>query len=606
MKKKYDFYVGRKYAIILSFCTVFILIAIKLFSIQILNQEYKLSAQNNVIRKMIRHPERGWIYDRNNNLLVSNQRAHDIMIVPYQLNKQLDTLLFCNIFEISKEAFIEKVKKCKKYSQYRPSVFFKNISKKKFADIQEKLHLFQGFYAQPTYIRSYHTKSGGNVFGYIGQVSNKQIRNNNYYSSGDLIGVTGIERSYEQILRGEKGVERIIVDVYGKYQGPFNEGKNDTLPIKGTDIVLGLDIKLQEYAELLMTNKRGSVVAIEPNTGEILCMISSPSYDPSLFIGEDRNKNYRDLFLDPNKPLYDRSTSALYPPGSIFKLINALIGLQENNITSGTLFQCNEGWNFKSILHIGCHPHKSPLNLRQSIAQSCNAYFCSTFQRIISSKNNSALGIDTWAEYTKSFGLGQTFESDFANNKKGLIPNSNYYNKIYGRKRWGASTCISLGIGQDALLMTPIQMANIAVIMANSGYYTTPHLIRNKKDSLSPILFKTNYCEIESKYFKPVVYGMETAIEGQYGTAKIGKLPNLKFCGKTGTAENPHGDDHSIFIAFAPKKNPQIAIAVYVENGGWGSDVAVPIGSLCIDKYINDTISNRRLEQKMINLKIKY
>ncbi|MAQ47501.1 MAG: penicillin-binding protein 2 [Flavobacteriales bacterium] len=606
MKRKYDFYVGRKHAILISFCIIFLLIISKLFSIQILNKEYKLSAENNVIRKIIQYPERGWIYDRNQNLLVSNQRAHDIMIVPYQLNPKLDTVLFCNIFDITKEQFVQKLKKVKKYSHYKPSIFLKDISKKKFADIQEKLHLFQGFYAQPKYIRYYHTESGGNIFGYISQVSNEQIKQDRYYISGDLIGVTGLEKSYEKILRGTKGVERKVVDVYGKYQGPFNERNNDTLPIKGKDIVLGLDIQLQEYAELLMKNKRGSVVAIEPNTGEVLCMVSSPSYNPSLFVGEQRNKNYRDLFLDPNKPLYDRSTSALYPPGSIFKLINALIGLQEKNITSGTLFKCNKGWNFKSILHIGCHPHKSPLNLRQSIAQSCNAYFCSTFQKIISSKKNAALGIDNWAKYTKSFGLGQTFDSDLANNKKGLIPNSDYYNKIYGKKRWGASTCISLGIGQDALLMTPVQMANVAVIMANYGYYKTPHLIKNIEEGLQPILFEKNYCKIESKHFKPVVYGMETAIEGAHGTAKIAKLNNLKICGKTGTAENPHGDDHSIFIAFAPKKNPQIAIAVYVENGGWGSDVAVPIGSLCIEKYINDTISNISLEKKMINLKIKY
>ncbi len=606
MKKKYDFYVGRKFAILISFCAVFILIIGKLFSIQILNKEYKISAQNNVIRKIIQYPERGWIYDRNGNLLVSNQRAHDIMVVPYQLSKKIDTLLFCKIFAISKEEFIKKIKKAKRYSFYKPSVFLKNISKQKFADIQEKLHLLQGFYPQPKYVRSYHSKSGGNIFGYIGQVSNNQIKTNKYYKSGDLIGITGIEKSYEKILRGEKGVERKIVDVYGKYKGAYNDGLNDTLPVKGEDIKLGLDIQLQEYADLLMTNKRGSVVAIEPQTGEILCMVSSPSYNPSLFVGKKRDKNYRNLFLDPNKPLYDRSTSALYPPGSIFKLINAIIAIQENDITAGSLFKCKEGWNFKSILHVGCHPHKSPLNLRQAIAQSCNAYFCSTFQKIISNKNSPAIGLDNWAEYTKSFGLGQTFDSDLTNTKKGHVPNSNYYNKIYGKKRWGASTCISLAIGQDALLMTPIQMANFAAIMANSGYYRTPHHMRKKLESTNLISLDKNYCLIESKHFKPVIYGMETAVEGKYGTAKIGKLNNVKICGKTGTAENPHGEDHSIFIAFAPKENPKIAIAVYVEHGGWGSDVAVPIGSLCIDKYINNKITNIHLEEKMINLKIKY
>lgn len=604
--EKYNFFESRQYPVITLILITCCLLIIKLFSVQIINTEYKLSADNNVIRKIIQYPERGWMYDRNGTLLVSNQRAHDIMVVPYQLPKNIDTVLLCDIFNITEKKMAKRLEKARKNSKYKPYPFIQGLSKKDFADIQEKLYLLQGFYAQPKYVRTYNTKSAGNIFGYISQISNKELIKNPNYDRQDLIGVSGLEKVYEQTLRGEKGVERKIVDVYGKYQGAFNNGNNDTLAKKGTDLILGIDIVLQEYAEKLMQNKKGSIVAIEPKSGEILCLVSSPSFDPALFVGNQRSINYRNLFIDPSKPLYNRATSALYPPGSIFKPINALIALQEKKINSGTLFQCNSGWNFKNILNIGCHTHDSPLNLRQSIAQSCNAYFCSTFQKIISIGDNPADGLDQWSKHVKSFGLGQLFNSDLHDEKKGLIPNSKYYNKLYGEKRWGASTCISLGIGQDALLMSPVQMANIAAIIANRGYYKNPHLVKNtNQDSINQVFFPKHKCSIDSIYFKPVIYGMQTAIEGKHGTAQKAKIDNLTICGKTGTAENPHGDDHSIFIAFAPKKNPQIAIAVYVENGGWGSDMAAPIGSLCIEQYIERNISRTNLETKMINKMIQ-
>ena len=393
------------------------------------------------------------------------------------------------------------------------------------------------------------------------------------------------------------------------YQSTFEEFKYDTLPKIGDYIILTLDIKLQEYAEKIMKNKRGSIVAIEPNTGEILCLVSSPNYDPSLFLGDQRSTSFTNLYLNPAKPLWDRSTSALYPPGSIFKLINALIGLQENEINPGTLFRCNKGWNYKSILHIGCHKHDSPLNLRQSIAQSCNAYFCSTFQKIIATKENSANGLDNWHQHVKSFGLNQFMNTDLHDEKIGFIPNSEYYNEKYGKRRWGSSTCISLGIGQDAILMTPIQMANLAVIVSNQGYYKTPHIVKKthqSSDEMNLEFFKKKYCSIDSIYFKPVIYGMQTAVEGKYGTAKKAKLKGMKICGKTGTAQNPHGDDHSIFIGFSPRENPQIAIAVYVENGGWGSELAAPMGSLCIEQYRTGKITRISLEKEMIHKNIKY
>ncbi len=607
--KHYDFYSHRIYSIIGLICICFLCILIKLFSIQIIDKSYKLSAENNVIRKIINYPERGWVYDRNNTLLIANEKAHDIMVVPYQLI-DIDTLLFCEIFNISTIDFEKKIKKSKRYSYYKPSVFIHNIGKSHFANIQEKLHLFKGFYAQPKYVRKYNTIAGGNVFGYIGQINSTQLKNNPEYDHEDLIGITGVEKIYENILKGEKGVERKVVDVFGKYQGQFEEGRYDTLSKAGEDLTLTIDIVLQEYAEKIMSNKKGSIVAIEPESGEILCLVSSPSYNPSLFIGQERAVNFRKLYLDPGKPLYDRSITAAYPPGSIFKLINALIGLEEKVINAGTLFKCNNGWNYKSILHIGCHKHKSPLNLRQSISQSCNAYFCSTFTSIVNKELSPAKGLKKWAKHVESFGLNKVFENDFHIKKSGFIPNDIYYDKMYGSNRWGASTCVSLGIGQDAILMTPLQMANTAAIIANRGYYKTPHIIKEIHDSIinnDYVNFsEKKYCSIDSKYFSSVIYGMETAIADKLGTAKAGKINNMKICGKTGTAQNPHGEDHSIFIAFAPKIDPVIAIAVYVENGGWGSETAVPIGSLCIEKYINKETSRLQLESLMMNKKITY
>ena len=607
--RDYDFYKHRTYPIIIIICICFLFIILKLFSVQIINNSYKISAQNNVVRKIIKRAERGWVYDRNNHLLVSNQKYQDIMIIPYQLDNQMDTVLFCEIFNISLDDFNKKMRIAKKHSNYKPSIFIRDIEKKSFVNIQENLHLFKGFYAQEKYLREYSTSSGGNIFGYIGQITNKLLVEYPNYSKDDLIGISGVEKIYEEFLKGEKGVERTVVDVFGRYQGQFQEGKYDTLPQAGQDIKLTIDIKLQEYVESMMTNKRGSIVAIEPESGEILCLVSSPTFDPAVFLGKKRSENFRKLYLDPGKPLYNRSISANYPPGSIFKLINALIGLQEKQITPGTLVKCNNGWNYKSVLHVGCHKHKSPLNLRQAIAQSCNAYFCETFTDIINSKKKSSEGLDNWQNYVESFGLNMKFNNDFYNNKSGFIPDSKYYNKLYKKNRWGASTCISLGIGQDALLMTPIQMANLATIIANHGYYKIPHMIKsigNSNDSINPDFFKKIYCSIDSKYFSPVIYGMQTAVDGKYGTAKYAKVDGLKICGKTGTAQNPHGDDHSIFIGFAPKKNPKIAIAVYVENGGWGSDLAAPIASLAIEKYLYGKIKRSKTETRIINKSINY
>ncbi len=607
--RNYDFYKNRRHVLLITIWLMLLLVIIKLFSIQIFSHKYKLSAQNNVIRSIVQYPERGWVYDRNNILLVANQRAYDIMTIPYQVEKNIDTLKLCEVFDLSISDFIKKTKLSKRYSRYKPSIFIKGLTKKNFANIQENLHLFQGFYAQPKYIREYATENGGGVFGYIGKANNKFLKNNPEYNQSDMMGVSGVEKMYESYLKGKKGVDRKIVDVFGRVQGKYKDGQYDTLSVAGDDITLTIDIELQKYAEEIMRGKRGSIVALEPSSGEILCLVSSPTYNPSFFLGKQRGTNFRKLFLDPGKPLYNRSISASYPPGSIFKLINALIALQEDNITPATQVRCNLGWNYKNILKIGCHKHSSPLNLRQSIAQSCNAYFCETFKKVVKSKKTSAEGLNHWRNHVMSFGLNQIFNNDFYSENAGFIPGAEYYNEIYGARRWAYSTCISLGIGQDAILMTPIQMANIAVIIANQGYYKTPHIIKKINQSMDTInkkFSKKNYCSIEKRHFKPVIYGMQTAVEGKYGTAKSAYLDGLKICGKTGTAQNPHGEDHSIFIGFAPKNNPKIAIAVYVENGGWGSDMAAPIGSLCLEKYIYRDVTRVKLNDIIKNRKIEY
>tara|TARA_B100000965_G_scaffold392107_1_gene401240 strand:+ start:2573 stop:4396 length:1824 start_codon:yes stop_codon:yes gene_type:complete len=605
---KFDFYKHRSVPIILIISICFLFIVIKLFAIQIVNTSYKLSAQNNVIRKIIKFPERGWMYDRNGKLLVSNQIAHDLMIVPYELQADFDTLEFCKLINTSLIEFEKKIKKAKRYSHYKSSIFISAINKEDFARIQESLHFYKGFFVQPRYIRHYNYNSAGNVFGYVGEITGSLLDKNPDYKKGDMIGRTGVEQVYEKYLKGEKGVERKIVDVFGRSQGQFEEGKYDTLATAGEDVTLTIDIELQEYGEKLMQNKRGSIVAIEPNTGEIICLISSPTYDPSLLVGKNRNETFYRLYIDPSKPLFDRSISAVYPPGSVFKLVNALIGLEEEVIHPGTLFNCSNGWNYKNILNIGCHSHKSPLNLRQAIAQSCNAYFCSTFDKIVKAKPSYSKGLSNWEKHTKTFGMGDFLNNDLYDGRTGKVPNSKYYDRLYGKKRWGPSTCISLGIGQDALLITPIQMANLGALIANKGYYKTPHIVKliNNNKPIDSVFFKKKYSSIQTKHFDPVIYGMQTAIEGDFGTAKLGKVDNITICGKTGTAQNPSGDDHSIFMGFAPKKNPKIAIAVYIENGGWGSDVAVPIGSLCIEKYLNKEIHRKELEKKMINKYIVY
>ncbi|MCS5663736.1 MAG: penicillin-binding protein 2 [Flavobacteriales bacterium] len=578
------------------------LLLISLFRIQVVDDSYKLSADNNVIKAVTLYPERGYIYDRNGELLVTNQRAYDLMVTPRQV-KKMDTLNFCRIINIEKEYFDKQFSKARRYSSYRASIFIKEISKQTAAQLQERLYEFPGFYLQERTMREYPQKSAAHILGYVSQVPDYILKKNDRYKKNDNFGMTGIENSYEKELRGTQGIQYLIRDVWNRSKGNFQDGKYDSLAVNGKDLELCIDIKLQKYAEQLIQNKKGSIVAIEPSTGEILVLVSSPYYDPNLLIGRSRSPNFNRMYKDENKPLFDRSLLAEYPPGSTFKLLNALIGLQEDVIYAGTRFSCDQGWRFSPKLKIGCHAHNSPLNLTESISQSCNAYYCYTFRRIIEKYPTAEEGYDNWRNHILSFGLGNFLNNDLYTGRKGRVPSVDFYNRQYGKKRWKAPTVISLSIGQDALVVSPIQMANMCAAIANRGHYYTPHMVRKiNGEPLSDSTYTIpKHTTIDKKHFKTIVNGMEKAFTSKRGTAKTARVKNIEICGKTGTAENPHGEDHSIFIAFAPKENPQIALAVYVENGGWGSTWAAPIASLMIEKYLTDQVSNTNLESFILN-----
>ena len=579
-----------------------LILLLRLINIQIIDSSYKLSANNNVIKAVKLYPERGYIYDRNGTLLVSNQRAFDLMIIPRQV-KKMDTLTFCRIIDIEKDYFDTQLKKATRYSRNRSSIFIKEVSKQTASKIQEQLYQFSGFYLQERTMREYPEKSAAHLLGYVSQVPDYILKKNDYYKKNDNYGMTGVENSYEKELRGTQGVKYVIRDVWNAPKGSFENGKYDSIAINGKDLELTIDNELQKYAEQLMQNKKGSIVAIEPSSGEILALVSSPYYDPNLLIGRSRSPNFNRMYKDENKPLFDRSLLAEYPPGSTFKLLNALIGLQEDVIYSGTRFSCDMGWRFSPKLKIGCHAHDSPLNLTESIAQSCNAYYCNTFRRIIEKYNNAEKGYDNWRNHILSFGLGNFLNNDLYTGRKGRVPSVDFYNRQYGKKRWKAPTVISLAIGQDALVVSPIQMANMCAAIANRGYYFTPHIVREidgkaLTDSTFTVAKQTS---IDEKHFKTIIRGMEKVYTGKYGTAKTAQVKNIEICGKTGTAENPHGEDHSIFIAFAPKDKPQIAIAVYIENGGWGSTWAAPIASLIIEKYLTGQVNNTEREHFILS-----
>ena len=589
----------RRFVVLAVFGVVGLIFIISLFRLQVLDPTYKQYATNNVLREVTQYPARGLVYDRKGKLLVYNKTAYDLLITPREVGK-FDTTLFCKLLEISRENLELGISKAKKYSRYKLSILIKQISPERFAVLKEQLYKFQGFHTQSRTLREYSSTVAAHALGYVGEVSNRDIKKDEYYKPGDYIGISGIEKTYEKQLRGIKGVKKNLVDVHNRIQGSYRDGKEDIPAQIGKNITSTLDLDLQLYAEQLFQNKRGSVVAIEPLTGEVLAIVSAPTYDPGLLVGRVRGKNYSMLLADTLKPLFNRSLMAKYPPGSTFKPLNVLIGLQEQSIYLGSKFLCSG----KASRPIRCtHNHVTPTNVTQAIRESCNVFLWNTFRSILNKPKTSAEGFNIWHKYVESFGIGQNLSSDFSNGLKGDLPSEADYNKIYGKGHWNALTVRSLAIGQGELGVTPLQMANYGVILANRGYYYRPHIIKEiEGDTISQSFKKRNEVQIEKRYFEPVIEGMSQAVH-QTNLVYTSKIPDIELCGKTGTVENPHGSDHSVFVAFAPRENPQIAIFVYVENGVWGSRYAAPMASLMVEKYLTDSISTRRktIERKMID-----
>jgi len=592
----------RKFLLFLSIILVGVVFILRLFYLQVYTTQNHDLFEDNAIRKVYDYPKRGFVFDRNGELLVSNQPSYDVMFIPREV-KPLDTLEFCELLKINKEQFKEIYNKAYRYSPWLPSVFIPHLSKEDYAALQEKMRKFEGFYIQKRSIRYYQTSIGANVLGDIGEVNNSIIQRQPYYKMGDLIGKQGVELSYEKTLRGVKGIKFIQKDRFNRDIGPYKNGIYDTLPQPGEDITITIDATLQAYGELLMKNKHGGIIAIEPSTGEILSMVSTPTYNPNLLVGRQRSANFTKLYNDSiSKPLYDRGLQAMYPPGSPFKILNALIGLQEGVVTTEDRFSCNHGYSYGGR-KMGCHGHPSPLNMNGGIYNSCNAYFANVYRRIIDKYKDPAIGMDIWSNHVKSFGLGNYLNNDLSVGQPGKIPNSKTYDQLYGKNRWGSTYNLSNAIGQGEVLTTPIQLANMAAAIGNRGYYYTPHIIKKiEGETIDPKYITKNYTTIDKQYFEPIVQGMFDVYN--YGTASTVQIPGIEICGKTGTAENftkingvkTQLTDHSIFVAFAPKDNPKIAIAVFVENGYWGSRFAGRIASLMIEKYIKGYITRTDME----------
>ena len=591
----------------------------RLFQLQIIRGANYDPIRNSAVKIKYDYPERGYVYDRNETLLVANQLSYDIMIQPNKVSP-LDTLEFCDLLKIDKEYFLKSFRKAEKYATYKPSVFLKQLSKEDFAFLQEKLQKFKGFYIQKRIIREYPVRVAANVLGYIGEVNENMAKINKYYQQGELIGKDGIERQYEKILRGKKGKKFLSLNRFNTVTGSYLKGTYDTLSQNGKDVTLTLDIKLQAYAQKLMSGKRGGIVAIEPATGEILALVTAPSYDPNMLVGRKRSKNSNFLMdpKNPDKPTYDRALMAQYAPGSPFKMMNALIGLQENVINSNTNFKCYEGYQYgrRKNEFMGCHCGiiGKPIYLKTAIARSCNSYFSNTFKRIVEKDNRPSEGLNSWSEHVKSFGLGNYLGYDLPAGASGRIPTGTFYD---GRinYRWNASSIISNAIGQGDVETTPIQLANFTAAIANKGYFYTPHILKqiDKTPIDNPKFTIPKKTTIDKKHFSPIIEAMHEVFKT--GTGKWSQVNGIEICGKTGTVENfaningkkTQLKDHSILIAFAPKKNPKIALAIFVENGGYGSTIAAPISSLLIEKYISGTISkaNKNREQRMLNLSLE-
>lgn len=590
-----------------------IILLARLFYLQIIDDTLKIKSENNAIKIKYDFPERGYIYDRNGKLLVANQPSYDIMVVPKEV-KDIDVPEFCRILQITEQEYLEKIEKAKIYSPRLPSLFLAQLNKMEFAGFQEKIRKYNGFYIQKRALREYQTKSGANVFGFITQVNDAIIAKKPYYKSGDLIGMQGVEEAYEEILRGVKGVKYILKDKHNREIGSYKEGKFDTIAKQGSDLTLSIDGELQKYGEELMVNKRGGIVAIEPSTGEILALVTAPSYDPSLLVGRQRSKNYTKLYNDSiAKPLYDRGLLGEFPPGSPFKILTGLVGLQEGVINEETSFSCGPGFYYGRGAFMKCHCPGGHIKLNFGIYKSCNTFFANTYKRTIEKYKRPKDGVDVWSKHLKSFGLGNFMGYDLPTGRKGHIPSSKFYEHFYPNGGWRSTTIISNSIGQGEVSMTPIQLANMMATIANRGYYYTPHIIKNIKGRKIDAKYTTKHVTtIDRKHFDPVVNGLFDVYN--LGTAYNLGVQGLEICGKTGTAENfakingkrVQLEDHSEFVAFAPRMQPKIAIAVIVENGHYGNTWAGPIATLMIEKYLNKKITRKDLEKRMLEGNLNY
>ena len=595
----------KKYLLIWLTIIVSVIFIIRLASLQLSSDSYFNS--DFAIQELSIYPERGLIFDRNGNLLVANQPSYELIIIP-ENTSEFDTISFANLIDMNQDELKRMINNSVAYSTKLPSVIKSQISKEKNAFLQEKIWLFEGFYLRKNSVRDYIKPFASNVIGYTGEVDRNDIANNSYYEKGEMIGKQGIEKYYEDELKGIKGKKYFQKDRFNRVIGPYNNSLSDVKPSKAKNITLTIDINLQEYAESLLQNKRGGVVAIEPSTGEILTLVSSPTYKSEQFIGQDRTENFNRLLNDSiNKPLFDRSLQAQYSPGSPMKILNALIGLQEGVINENTTFTCNAGHYYARNAFMGCHnPFGTISNLRKGIYNSCNTYFARTYRGIIDKYETPSEGLDNWANHIKSFGLGDYLGYDLSIGKKGFIPESDYYNRFYGNNRWGSSTTISNSIGQGEILTTPIQMANFATAIANRGYYVKPHFVK-RVDNKSINNTDKNYTTIDKENFEIVIDGMVDVVDR--GTARIAKINGINVAGKTGTVENfilienekKQLTDHSTFIAFAPAEDPKIVVSVFIENGYWGSRWAAPIASLIIEKYLKEDVGRKWLENRMVN-----
>jgi len=586
---------------------IFVIFLGRLFYIQVITDSYSLWAAQNAIRKVTVYPARGVIYDRNGDRVVVNRPIYDLMLIPLQLAENMDTVSFCELLKIEKSVFVERVQKARKFSRFKPSLFQAQISVEEFAAIQERLHEFPGFYAESRTVRYYPKGVSAHVLGYIGEVNDEKIKTSEgYYQMGDYIGIAGIELSYEIALRGKRGVRYQYVDVHNRIVGSYKEGTFDSAAVSGEQLELSIDIQLQQYVEQLFANKKGSAVAIEPSTGEILAFVSAPNYDPNLLVGSVRGKNYRALANDSLKPLFNRPLQAQYPPGSIFKPLQALIGQELGLLKPTTRFPCGGGYRMGGHTVKCTHVHVA-LNLEESIQFSCNPYYCWAFKTMVD--NNGSFkpfeGYEIWRTFMNRFTVGTRTGIDIPNEAKGILPSAEYYNKVHGSNRWRANSIISLSIGQGEVAMTPLQMANTMAIIANKGWYYPPHLVKSvgdEKKAPEGYNVKTEM-GIQAAYFEVVMEAMQKVVD--QGTARAyGKLDSIAICGKTGTAQNPHGKDHAVFVCFAPRENPKIAIAVMVENAGFGGVWAAPIASLMIEKYLLGGTKRPDLEKRILEAKI--